>query len=138
MPTRGPSSFRRASTRQSEPGRASTCLGAITSAGACLLANRRQHCTSNHAISATHAHCPDDPCAIGIEADADGATCLGCLDGETDEGHVGKTFATLVPLRALGDALFGPCAKVSPRKIFGLLARASGAHIVNNEAGWLY
>ena len=82
--------------------------------------------------------CPDDPCAIGIEADADGATCLGCLDGDTDEGQVGKTFATLVPLRALGDALFGPCAKVSPRKIFGLLARASGAHIVNNEAGWLY
>jgi hypothetical protein len=84
--------------------------------------------------------CPDEPTSTfeWREADVDGATSLGCLDGDTDEHQVIKSFATLVPLRALRDTLFGPSAKVSQRKIFGLLARASGAHIVDNEAGWLY
>ena len=84
--------------------------------------------------------CPDDPTGAfeWRGADENGAMCLACLDGDTDERQVGKTFATLVQLRALRDALFGTHAKVSPRKTFGLLARASGAHIVNTEAGWLY
>lgn len=84
--------------------------------------------------------CPDDPTRTfdWRKAKVNGAMCLGCLDGDTDPEQVRKKFASLVNLRALCDSLFGPGAKISPRKTFGVLARASGAHTVNNEAGWLY
>ena len=85
--------------------------------------------------------CPGDPARAFDWRNAKeeyGVMALGCLDGDTDERNVSKTFATLVPLRQLRSLLFGPSAKISPRKVFGLLSRAAGAHVVNEEAGWLY
>lgn len=64
---------------------------------------------------------------------------LAILDGDTDENQVFKTFATLPRLKKLRETLFGEDgAKVSTRKTFGLLARASGANAVRSEAGWLF
>ena len=64
---------------------------------------------------------------------------LAILDGDTNEDRVRKDFVTLPLLNELKSVLFGPQqTKLSPRKVFGLLARASGAHAVREEGGWVY
>jgi hypothetical protein len=64
---------------------------------------------------------------------------LAILDGDTKEHRVTKDFVLLPQLNKLRSVLFGPQqTEVSPRKVFGLLARASGAHAVREEGGWVY
>ena len=68
---------------------------------------------------------------------------LAILDGDTNEDRVSKTFATLPQLKEMRDIIFGDddaavSEKISTRKVFGLLARAAGAHVVRNEGGWVY
>ncbi|KAL3775226.1 hypothetical protein ACHAWO_007898 [Cyclotella atomus] len=56
-----------------------------------------------------------------------------------DEDEVRKDFALLPKSNELRAVLFGAEeSKVSPRKVFGLLARAFGAHAVRQEGGWIY
>mmetsp|Transcript_371 Transcript_371/g.869 ORF Transcript_371/g.869 Transcript_371/m.869 type:complete len:424 (-) Transcript_371:170-1441(-) len=67
---------------------------------------------------------------------------LAILDGDTNEDRVSKTFATLPQLKEMRGIIFGNdgavSEKISTRKVFGLLARAAGAHVVRNEGGWVY
>ena len=67
---------------------------------------------------------------------------LAVLDGDTKEGEVRKTFVSKPKLAHYRVALFGDDKKlakqISNRKVVGLLARASGAHIVREEGGWVY
>jgi hypothetical protein len=67
---------------------------------------------------------------------------LALLDGDTNEDEVSKAFATLPEIYRYRKILFGDGddvgKKISSRKVFGLLARASGAHIVRKEGGWVY
>ena len=82
----------------------------------------------------------DSPTAIENrrEEGPDSHNVLAILDGDTDEDHVHKTFVTLPRLRELRTALGKDYNELSPRKVFAILARASGAHIAGNEAGWVY
>lgn len=70
----------------------------------------------------------------------DNRDALALLDGDTNEDEVYKTFATLPQIYRYREDLFGDDVgkKISSRKVFGLLARAAGAHIVRNEGGWVY
>lgn len=72
------------------------------------------------------------------KCDEDEAVAI--LDGDSDEDHVHKTFATLSFLKDHGKTLLGEefVSKVSARKIFGVLARASGAHAIRQEGGWIF
>jgi len=67
---------------------------------------------------------------------------LALLDGDTDEDHVRKKFAKMPEINQYRKVLFGEgddlATKISGRKVFGLLARAAGAHVVRNEGGWVY
>lgn len=73
---------------------------------------------------------------------------IATLDGDRDEERVFKKFAATSKIRALRDVLFPPPTPatateapprlLSLRKVFVLLARASGAHIIRGEAGWLF
>lgn len=56
------------------------------------------------------------------------------------EGNRTKRFTLLDQLQHLRLILFGPSKEkeVSFRKVFELLASASGSHVVRKEGGWLY
>jgi len=108
---------------------------------------RSRYTIASEKYSTLHVRCrsledcdPRRPTRSGLSGKNSDGDALAILDGDSDERNVSKTFPLLDKLQDLRLAVFGAveAKNVSPRKVFGLLARASGAHAVRKEGGWIY